>query len=153
MPDRTLTINHKLSEPDPAHLEVIVYGATPRVRGFTVEDGQARRVFSFDLAPSQVPDVRALLEAALAGREVRKTLAGWGVTLEAGRSQATGLPQVTVTFDLGSQRTSWRLQEGILRSELGPAWDVSLTEISDFQRLLDGERPGPTTTVQEGRDA
>lgn len=132
--NHTLTVSHKHAEPDPALLEVRRYGATPRVRGYTVHDGIQESIFTFDINPSLLPAVTALIQQAIEGQSATLTLHGWGVTLSAGRSEESGLPQLSVTF--GTQLHTWRLQEGERVSEVSAKRNVQLTEISDFLALL-----------------
>ncbi|MBZ9715593.1 hypothetical protein [Deinococcus multiflagellatus] len=134
-PEYTLSLTHKLAEPDPAWLEAIRYGGTYRIRGYTTEEGAVRTLFAFDVAPSRLSRLKDVVAAALQPRQDVLTLTEWKVAIESGRSEA-GLPQLSITFDQGPFRSTWYLREGTVTSAVAGGPITHLTEVSDFQRLL-----------------
>lgn len=98
-PDRTILLT---AVAPAAAIEVVVYGATPRLRGYTLEAEHLTLAWRCDVNASLVPSLKALLT----GEPGSLGLTGWHVTLEV--TPAQGL---SVTFLAGGAPTSWVLTE------------------------------------------
>ncbi|MFC4637695.1 hypothetical protein [Deinococcus hohokamensis] len=89
-----------------AAIEVVVYGATTRLRGYTLEAEHFTLAWTCDVSASLVPPLKALL----AGEPGKLGLSGWHVTLEA-TPAATPAQGLSITFLAGGTPTSWVLTE------------------------------------------
>ncbi|GGK36149.1 hypothetical protein GCM10008955_32610 [Deinococcus malanensis] len=122
-PDQTITLvyqHHGLK----TAVEVVVYGATPRVRGYVLEDGEARRVWMFDVSPSLVGQAQRLVTGALTGEDRSMTLTGWQISLEAA-GDVGARRELRVMFPEGETTCVWPVTDHGVR-----------TELTDRQRLL-----------------